>query len=138
MGFTMPKADFYNIKESAQKTYDKLQSGKHWIIVFDNNVAAQYVVDFQKWFFPVDKDGFQAVVAPMRIGDEQTTALTFLIVSKGKVRPDQMASYMQQISNTPVTTDAMREQDYLFWVADDNSAEMYGQLFNMYLDKRKD
>src|SRR5882672_7957141 len=108
MSFTLPKADFFNIKESARETYDKLQGGKHWIIIFDNATAAQYVVDFQKWFFPVDKDGFKVVVAPMRIGELQSTALTFLVVSKGKVRPDQMASYMQQISNTPVTTDAMR------------------------------
>jgi len=138
MGFTLPKADFFNIKESAQDTWQKLQGGKHWIIIFDNATAAQYVVDFQNWFFPVDRDGFKAIVAPMHIGDEQTTALTFLVVSKGKVRPDQMASYMKQISPTPVTTDDMREQDFLFWVADDNAADMYTDLFNLYLEKRKD
>ena len=138
MGFTLPKIELLNVKESARKVWDKLQGGKHWIIIFDDQQAKQYVIDFQKRFFPVDKDGFQAVVVPMMIGENQQTALTFLVVSKGRVRPDQMASYMRQISPTHVTTDAMLIQDVHYWVADEEAADLYTQLFEMYLEKRKD
>jgi hypothetical protein len=136
--FTLPKASFHNIKESAQRTYERIQSGKYWIIVFDDSVAAQLVVRFQKYFFPVSKDGFEALVIPMRIGEEIQTALTFLIVSKGKVRPSEMAAWMKSFSDTHVTVDAMNEQDYLFWVKDQEAADTFGRMFELYLEKRKD